>query len=101
MHPHKHKVEALPDSPAQSLQNDCVQLIEALPAAIYTCDLEGRITFCNEAAIKLWGRAPVLGKDLWCGSLKMYKPDGQPLSIEECPMAITLRERRAVVGFEM
>ncbi|MDQ6869105.1 MAG: PAS domain-containing protein [Pseudomonadota bacterium] len=30
------------------------QLLEALPAAVYTIDAEGRITFFNEAAADLW-----------------------------------------------
>jgi PAS domain S-box-containing protein len=38
------------------------QLLEALPAAVYTIDAEGRITFFNEAAADLWGCRPELGK---------------------------------------
>lgn len=76
-------------------------LIGELPAAIYTCDLDGKITFYNEAAAELWGRRPEIGKDLWCGSWKIYHPDGTPLSLDECPMAITLREGRPVYGEEI
>jgi PAS domain-containing protein len=35
-------------------------IVEALPAAIYTTDPEGRITFFNEAAVAMWGRRPQL-----------------------------------------
>lgn len=79
----------------------CRELIEGLPAAIYVCDNEGRITFFNEAAALLWGRRPLLGKDLWCGSWKIYGANGQLLSLEECPMAITLKEGRPVNGVEI
>ena len=74
------------------------ELIEALPAAVYTCDERGRITLYNQAAVALWGREPEIGKDFWCGSWKIYRPDGTELPADECPMAVTLREGRAVRG---
>lgn len=77
------------------------QLLQGLPAATYTCDPKGRITFYNEAAAKLWGREPKLGVDLWCGSWKSYKTDGSLLSAEVHPMGIALKEKRAVYGEEM
>jgi PAS domain S-box-containing protein len=77
------------------------ELIHALPAAVYTCDREGRITLYNEAAAELWGRHPEIGKDLWCGSWKIYQPDGTPLLLDECPMAVTLREGRPVLHQEI
>jgi PAS domain S-box-containing protein len=75
-------------------------LIEALGVAVYTTDAAGRITQYNEAAVELWGRRPQLGKDLWCGSLDLYYPDGTPMAHDECPMAITLKENRSVRGEE-
>lgn len=77
------------------------QLVQALPAAIYTCDAAGRILLYNEAAVELWGRKPDIGKDLWCGSWRIFRPDGSPLPLEECPMAIALREGRAVYNEEI
>jgi PAS domain S-box-containing protein len=76
-------------------------LVHALPAALYTCDRDGRITLYNQAAVALWGREPEIGKDLWCGSWKIYRPDGAPLPLDECPMAVTLREGQAVRGEEI
>ena len=35
--------------------------IQALPAAMYVTDVEGRITLFNEAAVELWGRRPQIG----------------------------------------
>jgi len=72
------------------------EMMEALPAAVYTTDIEGRITHFNSACVELSGRTPVLGSDHWCVSWKLYRPDGAPLSHEECPMAIALKEGRAV-----
>ncbi len=83
------------------LDYDCRELIEGLPAAIYTCDTQGKITFYNEAATELWGRKPGIGKDFWCGSWKIYRTDGTPLPLDECPMAITLKEGRTVKGEEI
>jgi PAS domain S-box-containing protein len=76
------------------------EVIEALPAAIYTTDKAGCITFYNEAAEAMWGRSPKLGDDQWCGSWKLYWPDGTPLPHDECPMAIALKTGRAVRGVE-
>jgi PAS domain S-box-containing protein len=74
--------------------------IEALPAAIYVTDAEGRLTFYNEAAAELWGCRPELGKSKFCGSWKLYWPDGTPLPHDECPMAMTLQKRRPIRGME-
>ncbi|HWX78364.1 MAG TPA: PAS domain S-box protein, partial [Candidatus Acidoferrales bacterium] len=72
------------------------EMIDALPAAIYTTDVEGRLLHFNRACIELSGRTPVLGSDYWCVSWKLYRPDGTPLPHDECPMAIALKEGRAV-----
>lgn len=66
-------------------------LVHSSPFAIYTCDENGYITWFNQAAVELWGRAPEIGKDLWCGSWKIYYPDGRPMGLDECPMALTLK----------
>ena len=76
------------------------RLIQALPAAIYTTDTAGRITFFNEAAAELWGCRPELGKSEFCGSWKLYWPDGRPMPHGECPMAVALKEGRVVRGME-
>jgi PAS domain S-box-containing protein len=76
------------------------EVIEALPAAIYTTDQAGCITFYNEAAEVMWGRSPKLGDDQWCGSWKLYWPDGTPLPHDECPMAIALKTGEPVRGVE-
>jgi two-component system CheB/CheR fusion protein len=75
-------------------------VLEALPVAIYTTDAAGHITFYNEAAAALWGHRPKLGDDQWCGSWKLYRPDGSPLRHDQCPMAVALKEGRAVRDIE-
>ena len=76
------------------------ELLHALPAAVYTTDTAGRITFYNEAAAALWGCRPKLDSDQWCGSWRLFWPDGTPLPHDQCPMAIALREKRPINGME-
>jgi PAS domain S-box-containing protein len=75
------------------------ELLQALPAAIYTTDLDGRITFYNEAAVEFAGRRPELG-EMWCVTWRLYHADGTPLPHDKCPMAVALQERRPVRGAE-
>lgn len=75
-------------------------VLQALPEAIYLTDPNGLITFYNEAAASLWGVNPPLGQSEFCGSWKLYWPDGTPLPHHECPMALTLKERRPIRGME-
>ncbi|WP_100001031.1 PAS domain S-box protein [Phyllobacterium zundukense] len=81
-----------------SLSRDSILML--LPAAVYTTDTSGIITFYNKAAAELWGREPQIGKDEWCGSWKLYWPDGTHMEHDECPMAVTLREKQEVRGAE-
>jgi len=76
------------------------ELLEALPAAVYTTDAQGRITYYNDAAADLWGHRPPLGTSEWCGSWKLFWADGTPLPHDQCPMAIALKEDRPVRGME-
>jgi PAS domain S-box-containing protein len=73
------------------------RFLDALGVAVYTTDADGRITFFNAAAADFWGRRPALGEE-WCGSLRLLWPDESPMRHDECPMAITLKERRPVRG---
>lgn len=75
-------------------------VLDVIPAAVYTTDAEGRITYYNKAAAALWGHRPVLGEAEWCGSWKLYRTDGTPLPHDQCPMALTLKEKRPIRGME-
>ena len=74
-------------------------LLEALPAAVYTTDARGRITFFNKAAVEMAGRVPQPG-DEWCVTWRLFAPDGTPMPHEECPMAVALKQNRPIRGAE-
>lgn len=69
-------------------------LLSLLPAGVYTCDREGRITFFNARAQELWGAAPKLNDDetRFCVFQKVILGDGQVISAEDTPMARAVRE---------
>ncbi|HEV8510554.1 MAG TPA: PAS domain S-box protein [Gemmatimonadales bacterium] len=76
------------------------QMLDAVPAAVYTTDADGRLTYFNRAAVEFSGRVPEIGTDQWCVSWKLYYPDGTPMRHDECPMAVALKEGRPVRGTE-
>lgn len=76
-------------------------MLESLPTPIYTTDAQGHVTFFNEAAADLAGRRPEIGIDQWCITWRLYRPDGTRLPLDECPMAVALKEKRAVRGLEI
>lgn len=82
-------------------EGDFRQMIDVLPAAIYTTDCEGRITYFNRAAVEMSGRVPQLGTDEWCTTWKLERADGTSLPHGECPMAVALKEDRMVRGEEI
>ena len=70
-------------------------LFEMGPVAIYSCHASGVIEDFNRRAAELWGRKPALGdtNERFCGSFKMFHPDGSHLPHERCPMAEVLSGR--------
>ena len=52
-------------------------IFDALPAAIYTTDAEGRVTSFNKACVSFSGRIPELGTDRWCVTWKLFGPTGR------------------------
>lgn len=79
------------------------QLIALMPAAVYTCDAQGRLTFFNQQAAELWGREPPLGDEQhrFCGSFRLWRPNGEMLRHEHCPMAEAVREGRSARNLEV
>jgi PAS domain S-box-containing protein len=69
------------------------RLFEQLPFAIYVCDREGLVLRFNRRAAELWGRSPELRdpNERFCGSYRMFRPDGSLLPHDQCPMADVLR----------
>src|SRR6202011_5835740 len=64
-------------------------LFDLGPVAIYSIDASGVIENFNRRAAELWGREPALGDtdQRFCGSFKMFRPDGSFMPHEQCPMA--------------
>lgn len=64
-------------------------LFEMAPFAVYTCDARGVISSFNPRAAELWGRSPKPGDtdERWCGSCKLFRPDGAFMPHHLCPMA--------------
>ncbi len=96
----KHVVQKCNEALATESGHLPDEVLNALPAAVYLTDKAGRITFYNEAAATLWGCRPTIGTAEWCGSWRLYWPDGTPLPHDQCPMAMALKEERAINGME-
>src|SRR5918995_6437191 len=79
------------------------RLLEKLPAGAYTCDAEGLITYFNQHAVQLWGRAPKLNdpRDRFCGSFKLFLSDGSPIAHDACWMALALKKDKEYNGREI
>src|SRR5579864_7437523 len=77
------------------------EMIDALPAAIYTTDAEGRLTHFNPAAIRLSYRVPEVGSEKWYVTTKLFWADGTAMPHEESPMAVSLKNGRAIRDAEI
>src|SRR4029453_10779575 len=64
-------------------------LFNLSPMAVYSIDASGVIRDFNRHAAELWGREPALGDtdQRFCGSFKMFRPDGTFMPHDQCPMA--------------
>jgi two-component system CheB/CheR fusion protein len=62
------------------------------PVGIYSIDISGVIRDFNRRAAELWGRQPAVGDtdERFCGSFKMFRPDGSYMPHDQCPMAEVL-----------
>jgi two-component sensor histidine kinase len=67
-------------------------LFELGPVAVYYCDASGVIQNFNRRAAELWGREPALGDtdERFCGSFKLFRPDGSFVPHEQSAMAEVL-----------
>ena len=64
-------------------------LFDLGPVAVYSCDASGVIQEFNHRAVELWGREPAVGDtdERFCGSFKLFRPDGRFMPHEQCPMS--------------
>ena len=88
---------ATPDRPSEMTEhvagNDRYRtLFDLAPVAVYSCDASGVIRDYNSRAAELWGRKPEVGDtdERFCGSFRMYRPDGSFMPHEQCPMGDVL-----------
>ena len=70
-------------------------LFDLAPIAVYSCDASGVIRDYNNRAAELWGRKPAPGDtdERFCGSFRLYRPDGTFMPHEQCPMGDVLSGR--------
>ena len=70
-------------------------LFDLVPVAVYSCDASGVLQQFNRRAAELWGREPARGDtdERFCGSFKMFRPDGSFMPHDQCPMAEVLSDK--------
>lgn len=76
-------------------------LIQSLPAAVYTTDIEGNLKLFNKATADLWGFTPQPGQSVLSDEMEIYTTDYERIPKEESPLAITLRTGLPVHGREV
>ena len=78
------------------------QLIQCLPAAVYTCDKDGTINYYNDLAAKLWGYTPDINENIvkFCACHRVWMPDGTFIPPDKTPMAIALEYGRSFRNIE-
>src|SRR5262245_54456387 len=79
------------------------RLLELLPAAVYVCDIDGVVVRYNKRAAELWGRSPLPGdaNELYCGSHRLYKPNGELLPHDQTPMVNAMRDGSSYRNIEV
>jgi PAS domain S-box-containing protein len=77
-------------------------LLQLLPVGVYSCDRDGLLKHYNRRAVELWARLPALNDtdERFCGSFKMYWPDGTFIPRDQVPMAEVLRTGVEIRGIE-
>ncbi|MGH7023832.1 MAG: PAS domain S-box protein, partial [Caulobacteraceae bacterium] len=94
------RAEALVDAAVRAVErgDSLLDALDALQAPIYVTDAEGLITHFSRACIGFAGRTPAAGKDRWCVTWRLYTEDGVFLPHDQCPMAVTIHEKKPVRG---
>jgi CheY-like chemotaxis protein len=80
-------VKNVPTSPVDATRAHVVQadvfdafnrtFLDLLPGAVYFCDQDGVVVHWNRRAAELWGREPNGQRsERFCGSHRLYRPDG-------------------------
>ena len=79
------------------------ELVDLIPAAVYTCDRSGRITYYNMRAVELWGREPAPDDThlRFCASVRLYNREGRLIPHDDSPMAHVLEKGLPVLNQEV
>ena len=91
------RAERLLDEVLGALSGDAWAVtLDRLEVPAYLTDRGGNVTYWNRACVDFAGREPELGQDRWCVTWKLFTMAGDPLPHDACPMAIAVRQRRAI-----
>lgn len=71
-------------------------VLDRIPVPVYTTDVEGAVTYWNQACVDFAGREPQLGHDRWCVTWQLHTVSGEEMPHDKCPMAVAIKQRRAV-----
>jgi PAS domain S-box-containing protein len=66
-------------------------LFDSAPMAVFVCDRNAVILQYNHRAVELWGREPTCGVEKYCGSTRLWLPDGTLLPHDQSPVLDVLR----------
>ena len=86
----------------QELETNLRELVSAIPAAVYSCDANGFIAYCNRHAVELWGCDLEMNSRPWSflDSRKLYGSDGSCVDPEQTPVKRALATGIPVVNQE-
>jgi PAS domain-containing protein len=76
------------------------QALDTLPVPVYVANRRGVIIYYNRACVRFTGYIPRPRRDRWCVTWKLYTEAGVVLPHDQSPMAVAIRERRAVRGIK-
>jgi signal transduction histidine kinase len=87
-------------------RDNMMREIPLLPAAVCVCDQSGAVELYNRTAAELWGCEPPdpHANRRFCGSYRLFHPDGTPMPHSESPTAevlrtgVPLRNQELVIG---
>ncbi len=87
-------------------RDSMIRDLPLLPAAVCVCDQSGAVELYNRTAVELWGCEPPdpHANRRFCGSYRLFHPDGTPMPHSDSPTAqvlrtgIPLRNRELAIG---
>jgi PAS domain S-box-containing protein len=94
----KNTGSASPEVPARLRH-----ILDDLPAAIYLCDRQNTITYCNDSAAEAWGHVPAEHEpaERLASVYRLRNQSGERISYQESCMAVGLAENRTFRGEEI